>query len=362
MKKATNSALMRVKNQKIILSLINKKPISRVDLAKKTGLTKAAVTIIIDELKQKNIINEQSEKTNSIGRNPVLLTLNPSAVYMAAVNITRLDITVGITDLAGNIVAKDTFPICNPEEAFQRIQQIFNRQIAENKIDISKIHKLSVASPGPVDVEKGIILNPPNFKSWHNIPIASKLRELTGLEVLLGNVSSANAMAEKYFGSAHNSDNFLVLQIDEGIGSGIFLNDTLFTGPCELGHISIKYDGIKCTCGNRGCLEKYASIPQILKNSGFKSWQEVVDNNSKIILEKQADYLSTAITSANNLFNFDKIVINGELAYKPEKITKLISEKLKHIKLSDKEVTVCAGMIKSKLKIAVSIAIHDFFN
>ncbi len=361
MKIATNSALMRIKNEKIILSLIHKGAVSRADIAKKTGLTKAAVTIIVDDLKQRKIVTEQSSKSDSVGRNPVMLFLNEKAFYAVGVNITRNHISIGITDLGGNIVIGEHFSICPPADAFIKIKDTIEEQIKKSGIDISKIHKVSVVTPGPVDSENGVILNPPNFEKWHNISVVAELEKLTGFKVLLENVSFATAIAEKYFGSALGAENFLTLQVDEGIGSGIVIDDILFKGPCELGHTSIKYDGIKCECGNSGCLEKYASISNILKDTKYKTWGEVVDNNDDDLMSREAEYLSAAIISANNIFNFDKIVLCGDLTYKPKKILDLISTKIEKNILAKESLEICAGVVKSKHLIASAVAIDDLF-
>lgn len=361
MKKGTNAVAMRIKNEKIILSLINKGPISRVDVSKKTGLTKAAVTIIIDDLKQREIVTEQNGKTEAVGRNPVMLFLNETAFYVIGINITRHHITVGITDLGGHIILQDDFAICPPHEAIEKIKKTIGKQIKKSEIDILKIHKISVVTPGPVDTQNGIILNPPNFKEWHNFPILSELERLTGINVILENVSSATAIAEKYFGAAFGTENFLTLRVDEGIGSGIIINDALFKGPCELGHTSIKYDGKKCECGNHGCLEMYASMPQILKKSVYNKWSDVVDNNEESVLGTEADYLSIAIISANNIFNFEKVVLCGDLTYKSEKIVALISSKAEKNILAKNTLEICAGTVKSKLLIASSVGINSFF-
>ena len=361
MKKATNSSLMKIKNEKIILSLINQSPISRVDISRKTGLTKAAVTIIVDDLIKRGIVVEALGESNSVGRKPVMLFLNEKAFYVFGINITRVDITVGFTDLGGNIVVQDVIPFCSPYKAFGEIKKIFDSQLGETGLDISSIYKMSVVTPGPVDVRGGVILTPPNFREWHNVAVVEKLRELTGLQGVLGNVSSAVALAEKYFGAAKGTENFMTIQVDEGIGSGIVINDSLFKGPCEVGHTSIKYDGEKCECGNCGCLEKYASIPRILEGTKYNSWREVVDAEDEFLIGKEAEYLSTAIMSANNVFDFEKIVICGDLSYKPQKITAMISEKMKNNTMSGKLCKVCAGQVGEKLKIASAMAINGFF-
>lgn len=386
MKRATNSALMRIKNEKIILSIINKGAVSRADIAKKTGLTKAAVTIIVDDLMQRGILTERDEepsesgmpdggngKKKPVGRSPIMLYLNEKAFFVIGINITRRHITVGITDLGGNTVAEDELPVSAPKHALDAIAEVIEAQLSAAKLPRSKIYKVSVAAPGPVDAESGIILSPPNFGEWHNVPVADELRARTGFNVMLSNVSSATAVAEKYFGGASDAESFLTLRVDEGIGSGIVIGDTLFKGLCEIGHTSVRYDGIECECGNRGCLEKYAAIPRLLAGTEYKGWREAADAaeerecEAERLLEAEAEYLSAAIISADNIFDFERIILCGDLAYKPERITKSISERvnksvLKRGMLKSKPLEVCAGKVKSKLIIAASMAVDDFFN
>ena len=359
MTRATNSASMRLKNEKNILSLINKCPISRVEIAKKTGLTKAAVTIIVDDLKKRNIVFEKPVQLNTVGRNPVMLYLNGDAFYFISINITRRSISVGITNLAGKILSQEKFPVCSPTVAFDQIKASVEQQIAQENIDREKIYKVSVVTPGPVDSEQGMILNPPNFNEWHHISVMTEMQKRMNYEVVMENVSSATALAEKYFGVAGSDESFMILQVDEGIGSGIIINNMLFKRLCEFGHISIKHDGIKCECGNRGCLEKYASIPNILKNTAYESWQQVIDGNNMALVNLEAEYLSTAIISANNIFEFDKIVLCGELTYQPEQLLNLVSSKIKKNMLSKKTLKIDAGEVTSKLLIASAVAIHD---
>ena len=147
MTKAINSAVMREKNEKLILSLINKDAKSRTEIAKRIGLTKSAMTKIMDDLIQRGIVTEQIEKSNTIGRSPVMLFLNEKAFYVVGINITRRRITVGITDLGGNIVAQDEFPICSPDIALVKIKETIDAQIEMSGIDASKIFKASVITP-----------------------------------------------------------------------------------------------------------------------------------------------------------------------------------------------------------------------
>ena len=361
MKTATNAQLMKIKNEKLILSIINQKPVSRAELAVQTGLTKAAISIITDELINRGIVFEKEIKTSSVGRNPSMLYLNGDALYIPAVNITRKDITVGITNLLGSCIAEESFGICDPYTAFEKIRTLYRKLISENKIPTERIYKAAVVTPGPVNREKGIILNPPNFREWNNIAVADALSDAFDCEVIFENVSKAAALSEKYFGAAKGCDDFVSLQVDEGIGTAVVSGGRLFEGLCEFGHISIDYAGEKCECGNRGCLEKYASVPNVLKNSSYNSWREVMDGDCDDIIRREAEFLSVAIITANNIFNLESAVLCGEINYKSQKLVSYISDIIKGNMLMKKAFSVIFGEINSKSVTACAVAVNDFF-
>lgn len=362
MKKATNSALMRMKNEKLILSMIYKVPISRVEIAKKTGLTKAAVTFIVDDLMSRGILLETDGQSESVGRTPKMLSLNGNAFYVLGINITRHHVAVGITNLVGEIVSSDYFSLSECSKTLAKIKNSVEEQMKTAKVPKEKIYKGAVVTPGPVNIENGMILNPPNFNEWHHFPIVSELTQLLGVPFVFENVSSATALSEKLFGAAIGTENFLALRVDEGIGSGIVLDDVLFRGPCELGHISISYDGKPCECGNRGCLEKYAAISAILNGTPYQSWQEAVDADDETLMKKEAEFLSCGIVSANNIFSFDKIVLCGDLSYRADKLVSFVSDAVRNKMLTGKYPIVSAGIVSSRHKIAAAVAIYDFIN
>lgn len=362
MKQGTNAAIMRKRNEKTILSLINSRPISRAEIAKITGLTRAAVTIIIDELISRGYILEEPTKQATVGRQPILLSFNGERIYSVGINIRRTSFCVGISDLNGKVLVEERFPIVPPEEFFNSIRGIVETQIKKAGIRQDKIYGIGVATPGPIDAPARKILNPPNFKLWHNVVVADKLEESLGLPVYHENVSNASALAEMYYGTAKESRNFMTLLVDEGIGSGIVLNHQLFEGINELGHASICFDGVICECGNRGCLEKYASIPMILAGTGYESWKEAVDAGEHTLIEREAEYLSTAITTANNLFDLDKLILCGELCYCPERLKNLISDTVNRRRLHNKMLQICVGQVNSKALVAAALVTHEFFN
>ena len=359
---ATNSALMRRRNERIILSLINKSPISRADIAKETGLTKAAVTIIVDELKKKGFVTEEKSESAGVGRTPSLLRLCKDSVYAVGINIRRVGINVGICDICGRVICERSLPVCPPDTAYEMIGRSVGEMIKEHRVPRSRIFKAAVVTPGPVDTVGGRVLNPPNFPDWQGAEVVDGIRSTLGLEVTFGNVSFAVAAAEKYFGAATDCDDFLALLIDEGIGSGIVKNGRLFDGSCEIGHISVKHDGKKCECGNVGCLEKYASVPSILDGTPYASWQECVEKEDVSLMLREAEYISCAVVTASNIFGLDRFVLCGEMARSPGTLLEMVERKSAEKMLRRGSFSAVAGAVRSHSLIAASMAVYDFFN
>lgn len=364
---ATNSSSMRLKNEKTILSLINREPLSRADIAKKTGLTKAAVTIITEELIKRGVVTEEkcSElygDTSRVGRTPILLRLCSDSMYFIGVNIKRTGITVGMCSIGGDLVFEEALEIQTPLLAVERVCSVINAKIADFGIPTEKIYKISVVTPGPVDTEHGVILNPPNFNDWHGFALCEKMSEYTDIPVMLSNVSSAVAVAEKYFGAAKASGCFMTLIIDEGIGAGIMMGESLFRGSCEIGHISVKYDGERCECGNVGCLEKYASVPNILKGTRYKSWSECTSEHDTEIMTLEAEYLSAAIVTATNIFDLECTILCGTLAENPDEFLPLVRKKTLEKMILKKDFRLLPGTVGSQILIPCAMGLYDFLN
>ena len=116
----------------------------------------------------------------------------------------------------------------------------------------------------------GKIQTPPN-PSWGDVHIVSIFEEKFNCNTILTNDANAAALGEKKFGVAKNMNDFVVITLGTGLGSGIFSGGNLLYGhdgfAGEMGHVSIDANGRKCNCGSRGCLESYASATGIKKNS-----------------------------------------------------------------------------------------------
>ena len=167
-----------------------------------------------------------------------------------------------------------------------RIDQKANSFLSEN-IDYT-LKGIGIGAPNG-NHYTGMIQDPPNL-SWGNVDIVSIFAKNFDCEVALTNDANAAALGEKTFGIAKNMDDFIVVTLGTGLGSGIFSSGKLLYGhdgfAGEMGHISIGYNGRRCNCGNKGCLEAYASASGI-KTTVSKMLTDDPDNKLLQSLSKE---------------------------------------------------------------------------
>ena len=336
MKQTPGYGSVRLQNQKTILNLIRLNRISRMDLASRLNLTRPSITQLVDQLIAYGLVQESETVSTGRGRHPTLLDLVPDSRYVIGVNIMRQSIDAGITNLAGEGLFQDVIPSdgLSPEEACMAVANAVHAQIAKLKLKREQIMGVGICAPGPLDTAGGTLINPPNFNAWHGFPVVSEMKRLLGYPALLENVSNALAIEEKYYGVAGSLSDFIAIQVNEGIGAGVFVNGELYKGAhdrgTELGHTSIAYQGRPCPCGNLGCLEQYASVPAILHGTPYQSWKQLVDAwpVSADTIRQESDYLAAAVVNALNLFDISRVVLLGDLTYRPEALLAALQKSL----------------------------------
>lgn len=338
----TNSANMKYNNRQLILNIIRKQRVSRAELSRITGLTRAAVTLLIDEMIKEGLVLETGAAEANYGRKPVLLDLNPCNSYAVGIYISRDAYSIGIINLKGDLIVEKSISIpdtADSHECIKIISENVRRMMDESGLPEEKFLGIGVSAPGPVDIHSGVILNPPNFNVWHNVNIVEELQKKFKMTVLLENNSSSLALAEKSYGRGSEFNSFLLLVVDAGIGAGIIINETLYRGTggfgSEAGHTSVDINGKSCSCGNRGCLELYASMPAAIaaiqkKKSGIKTWEALVDGALKgdssclEAIDAEARYLSAGIVNVINLLELQAVILTGDVNYKPEQLLEKI--------------------------------------
>ena len=313
--------LMKRGNAVGILRLLREGPRSRADLARQMGLTRAAVTGIVDALIAAGLVREGESAKTAKGRRPTLLELAPDAFYAVGLDISREGTTLCFLDMTMKPVWERTWSADLDRE--QVLCELVDcvREASQSR----RFLGIGVVAPGPLDTEKGQITDPKGLEKWHGFCVAELERRL-GLFALLKKDTAALAVAEKpHLGSKAS---FLVLLADHGLGGGYVYQGALFEPcaglGCELGHISINTQGELCSCGNRGCASLTASIPAALTHAkarmGVGGWRQLValamagDRTAEDVLTQQGEALAAVCINAVNVLEPECIVLEGELA------------------------------------------------
>jgi predicted NBD/HSP70 family sugar kinase len=318
-------------NRKLILRHILNTPVSRIQLAALTGLTRAGTGVIVDSLIKDGLVTEEVVKRPGKGRLPRALSIRDDALFAVGINITRSGGTAGICGLNEKLVTQRSIPLAGVSAARKGIEAICRTVKAMLKsapVPPEKIIGAGVTSPGPVDSSGGIILTPPDFAVWENCPIKDILEDRLNMPVYLENNAIARTIEEQYYGLGKDCENFLCLVVDNGIGGGVVIRNELLKGTdgfgSELGHLTVNIRGERCYCGNIGCLELYAN-PKNFAAEALKAghpvsgWEEIArravegDPFFTEMVERMASYLACACTNLINLFEPQRIILSGEL-------------------------------------------------
>ena len=166
-----------------------------------------------------------------------------------------------------------------PEKGIEEIAAIIGRVLQERNIPHSQIQSVGVSCGGPLDIDRGLILSPPNLPGWDRTPIVSMLRESLGIPVYLQNDANAGALAEWRWGAGKGCRNIIFLTFGTGLGAGLIVNGQLYTGANdmagEVGHIRLAEFG-PAGYGKIGTLEGFASgggIAQVAKTVILSKFQ-----------------------------------------------------------------------------------------
>jgi glucokinase-like ROK family protein len=284
-----------INKAKVIEEIRTSSPISRTDIAKKTNLGLSTITKIIAELGQQGLILEIGEGDSSGGRKPIHLEFNNNFGYVIGIKVETERVVMALRNLNVELIQALTINYPASSNWPYVIDQI-KQGIRTLKMTALKHGKeilgLGLGVSGIVDIKQGILLYS-RMLNWDRVPFKEILEKEFDIPVSVDNDVNTYALAELLYGAGKIYNNFICVSIGVGIGAGIILNHQLyrgeFGGAGEFGHFIVNMDGEPCYCGQRGCLENYASDKFIIHKT-----QELLaqssDKNS--ILYAKRDQLS----------------------------------------------------------------------
>lgn len=191
--------------------------------------------------------------------------------YCFGVDIGGTTVKMGLFEATGTILEKWEIKTHTEEEGKAILPDVaasLKEKKAEHDLADSDIIGVGVGVPAPV-TEEGIVFGSANL-GWKYKEVKKELEELTGLDVEVGNDANVAALGEMWKGGGLGQKNIVMVTLGTGVGGGIIIDGQILTGANgaggEIGHICVNYEETdQCGCGNRGCLEQYASATGIVR-------------------------------------------------------------------------------------------------
>lgn len=247
---------------------------SRIELAKRTGMSAACVGGIVGRLLNKGLIIETGENSTTQGRRPVCLSLRHDVAYFVGVDLGSHLLRVVVADMLGKAIFNfETTSLVSEgrQSTLQRTFEAIQRAMTECGVERSRIRGIGMAHSGVVDSERGLILSfprPGQMAQWRNVPLQRMLEDAFNLPALIDDSTRTMALAEKHYGGGKELTDFLYISVSMGIAAAMFVDGKLYRGEGglagEFGHMTGNRNGTLCSCGNYGCLETVASCAAIM--------------------------------------------------------------------------------------------------
>ena len=267
-----DQSLLKRLNSAALLRLVKGEAgLSRADLAKRSGLTKSTVSLLVQELIDEGWLCERdATASGSLGRRPTPLQLDPGRLALLGAEIGVDYLNVVACNLQGQLLASRMQVYRHQDLAgtLQSLAQLIGQEYAALQQQGRTALGLGVGIPGTVDAAGRRLGFVPNL-DWHDMDIQAPLLEALAnagvheLATTVLNEANAAALSEYVFGTTQRTEPLVYLSLGIGVGGGIVLDDQLYQGhdgsAGEVGHTILQLDGPLCRCGRHGCAETFVS-------------------------------------------------------------------------------------------------------
>lgn len=231
-----------------------------------------------------------------------------------------------------------------PQSCVQEMAESI-RALGQNSLNGAEVLGVGIGSPGPINLQTGVLGLLPNLPGWENFPLRDALAKATGLPVILESDANAAGIAEWKLGAGGDAafDSMAIITLGTGVGSGIILNGKVWQGRFgmggEVGHATVDPNGLLCGCGSRGCLEMYASANGLIRlaemvvgeglasdalnalvraGTGFTPLDVALlaahDASAREVFRRLGHFLGIGLSNLINTLDLPLVIIGGGLA------------------------------------------------
>jgi predicted NBD/HSP70 family sugar kinase len=323
-----SNELTRDINRDLILEYIrSSQPVSRVELARMSGLQPSTVSSIVAQLTEERWVKEGATVKTARGRRPTQISLNDDLLLLVG-DVRPSQAVLAVVDLNGHFLSRRVVPL--PDDVADSVNAIADGMKRLREEYPGKVFEgAGLSVPGRVDPETNRLALIPNMK-WKDYDVSGEVSRQLGLRVELENDANACLLSELWFGHVDGLRNVVLIAISEGVGAAVLAEGRLVGGRSglagEFGHICVNAEGPRCGCGKLGCWEVYASSNAALRyyaelcpKAGKLTMSELIrlsinkDPQAIKALELQSEHIGRGLGMINAALSPEVILFAGDV-------------------------------------------------
>lgn len=359
---------------------------SRADIAYNLELSKASISVLVDDLIKMGIIYEKCDGESSSvgGKRPILLDINKNIGYFIAVHFRRELCNIAVVNLENEILEECGMDV----SIFDDFRLTFNpiiEKIKEFIIKYEKIFSVGISVPGKIGKKNNLLIDCMGIKEWSNIPLKEYIEKKLNIEVIIDRYACAMLtynMLEEMKKSMPIQTSSVYIYLSNWIGVSVSNNGKILYGThdtaANYSHTIVTDSDYICNCGKKGCWESVASIRAFMnelkkRDSKYSnlSFDDIVEEhiNDDIVVDTYKNFLahwvSIGIYNIINTFDPEIIFIGGEMLYLGDSFIEEIKYNIKNKFNSYNFVTdiqIVDNFKNIEINAAASVAIYDFYN
>lgn len=329
-----NSLVRQMNEQAVIDTLFSEGPLSRVEVAERTGLSKPTVSAVVRDLVGAGLVHENGRTTGMVGRSAILYRVDAQAGHVIGIDLGGTKVRAAVADLFGEILAEQVEPTAaeGGEAVLDQLIHLTKRLTDQAGTDLTSVQAVVLGSPGVFDPKSDQLALVPNIPGFEDLHLSRRLREQFDAEVLIENDVNLAAVGERWRGVAARIDHFAFLAIGTGIGMGLVINGELHRGlhgaAGEVAYLPIGADPFDPAVRRRGALEEAASASGILARLHDRGGQaasvrdvfaaaERGDALARELVDEQGRLLALAILSTAAVVDPELVVLGGGIGSSP---------------------------------------------
>ena len=325
---------VRQLNRRLIFHLIRAEPgVSRVELSKRSGISRSNVSSIVEELAAAGLIDQAKAEPSGRGRVPTKLNIDDRDSAVIAVSIRRWRTSIGIAAASGRILRSVEIPTTADPDALVACIESAAAKLGAPRAWAGRKPVVGVSVPGSVNHSAGRVVRIPGLRRYEGYELAAAVQSALGLTTVADNDCNLGALAELWNNASEvrGLADFVFLEIGQfGVGAGIVLDRKLYRGHDqtlvgELGHMVIDPLGPECACGRRGCWERYicdeATFHRWSDEPGYQPerFHEMVaaamagDGAAREAFEETLEHTLLGVSNIQAILNPQAVILAGEI-------------------------------------------------